>query len=537
LSVNKTIPLVTIVIPVFNGARYLAEAIDSALAQTYKHIEVVVINDGSTDGGNTESVALSFGERIRYYHKPNGHVASALNFGIRHMRGEYFSWLSHDDLYKPTKIETQIRAIARLGPKTVVYGDFETLDQVSQVVTPIRVEDVPPESFRYWIARTSALHGCTLLIPKLCLEAAGLFNESLRTTQDYDMWFRMARFCRFIHLPGIVVTSRQHSEQGTHALRDVAVAESDRLLTGFVRELSRGELVGSSGKRLPSAYTKLAATMRRRGFPVAYEAALKLSLAAAREEPPVYRVAAAIERALTLRPQSLLQKARPLLAAVRRRLLSRATRASAIKDVNPRFSEFYHANVFGGRESRSGEGSSLEQTATIREEMPKLLKEIGARTFLDAPCGDFNWIQHVDLGVETYLGADVVEELVAENQRRYGSESRQFSCVNLIEDEPPAADVVFCRDCLVHLSFEQAKRVLQNFQRSGSRYVLTTTFVDRAENVDLKGRDVWRTLNLEMPPFNFPEPLKLINENCTEQGGAYSDKCLGLWRLSDLKLD
>ena len=488
MSAGSFAPLVSIVIPVYNGARYLPEAIDSALGQTYKNIEVVVVNDGSSDEGKTEAVALSFGDRIRYYHKPNGHVASALNFGIRHMRGDYFSWLSHDDLYKPTKIETQVHAIARLGPKTVVYGDFETLDQVSQIVTPVRTDDVSPGGFRYWITRTSALHGCTLLIPKICLEAAGPFNEALRTTQDYDMWFRMARSCRFVHVPGIVVTSRQHCEQGTRALRDIVVAESDRLLTGFVTELSRDELLAGSGTSLSSAYTKLAATMRRRGFPVAYDAALKLSLAAARQEPPVRRAAAAVERALTLRPQSLLKMASPFLSAMKRRLRSRLTRVPAITNVKQRFSEFYHANVFGGRESRSGEGSSLEQTATIRAEIPRLLKEIGASSFLDAPCGDFNWIQHVDLGVERYLGVDVVEELIAENRRRYGNESRLFSCINLIEDIPPAADVVFCRDCLVHLNFEQAKRALQNFKRSGSRYLLTTTFTGRPENTDLRGQ-------------------------------------------------
>jgi len=534
LTADPLTPLVSIVIPVYNGARYLAEAIESALAQTYANIEILIVNDGSTDDGNTESVALSFGDRIRYFHKPNGHVASALNFGIRHMRGEYFSWLSHDDLYKPAKIETQIRAIARLGPKTVVYGDFETLDQSSQTIKPARAEHVSPERFRYWITCASLLHGCALLIPKLCLDATGFFNESLRTTQDYDMWFRMARCCQFVHVPGIVVTSREHAEQGTRALGDVVAAESDQLRAGFVRELSRDELIVSTGKTLPSAYTRLAAIMRRQERPLAYEAALTLSLATAREEPPLRRAATAIERELTMWLISLRKKARPLRALVRRGFGSKSSRAPAIPNVRQRFSEFYRANVFGGRESRSGEGSSLEQTAQIREQMPKLLKEIGARTFLDAPCGDLNWMRHVDLGMEQYLGIDVVAELIADNRRRYGNDSRRFSCVDLVEGIPPAADVVFCRDCLVHLSFEQAKRVLQNFKRSGSRYLLTTTFVERPENVDLDGQDVWRTLNLQLPPFNFPRPLKLINENCTEYGGAYSDKCLGLWRLSDL---
>ncbi len=539
MTADQLTPLVSIVIPVYNGARYLGEAIRSALGQTYRNIEVVVVNDGSSDAGQTEAAALSFGDRIRYYYKPNGHVASALNFGIRHMRGEYFSWLSHDDLYGPNKIETQLGAAALLGPKTVVYGDYQILDEATQVVTPVRLDHVAAERFRYWITLTSSLHGCTLLIPKVCLDACDPFNESLRTTQDYDMWFRMAKCCRFVHVPGIVVTSRHHAEQGTRALRDVAVTESDRLLTGFVSQLSRDELSVASGERLSTAYAKIASSMRRRGFAGASDTALNLAHAACREGPLLRRIPAVLELVLIQWLQPLSMRARPALAAAIGRLragAARARRALEVADVKRKFSEFYRDNVFGGHESRSGEGSSLEQTATIREQIPKLVKAIGATSFLDAPCGDFNWMQYVDLGVERYFGIDVVEELIARNQRRYGNEYRQFVCINLIDDLPPAADLVLCRDCLVHLSFKQAKRVLDNFKRSRSRYLLTTTFVGRGENVDLKGRDVWRTLNLELPPFNFDKPLKLINENCTEGGGAYSDKCLGLWRLSDLEV-
>src|SRR6185436_20245230 len=110
------LPKVSIVIPVYNGSNYLRTAVESALAQTYSNIEIIVVNDGSTDDGDTEAIALSYGGRIKYYCKPNGHVASALNFGIRHMSGEYFSWLSHDDLYKSDKIALQMRALSELEP-------------------------------------------------------------------------------------------------------------------------------------------------------------------------------------------------------------------------------------------------------------------------------------------------------------------------------------------------------------------------------------------------------------------------------------
>ena len=95
---NPFHPLVSIVIPVYNGSNFVREAIDSALAQTYDNVEIIVVNDGSTDEGKTREIALSYGDKIRYFEKPNGGVSSALNMGISNMQGQYFSWLSHDDM-------------------------------------------------------------------------------------------------------------------------------------------------------------------------------------------------------------------------------------------------------------------------------------------------------------------------------------------------------------------------------------------------------------------------------------------------------
>ena len=94
---------VTIMIPVYNGSNYLKEAIESALAQTYKNKEVVVVNDGSTDDGKTAAIAKSFGNKIKYYEKENGGVSTALNLGIKKATGDYICWLSHDDLYYQNK--------------------------------------------------------------------------------------------------------------------------------------------------------------------------------------------------------------------------------------------------------------------------------------------------------------------------------------------------------------------------------------------------------------------------------------------------
>ena len=100
---------VQIIIPVFNGENYVKDAIESALNQTYKNIEVLVVNDGSTDA--TEKICKSYGNKIQYFYKENGGVSSALNLAISQMKGEFFSWLSHDDLYYSNKIEEQINYI------------------------------------------------------------------------------------------------------------------------------------------------------------------------------------------------------------------------------------------------------------------------------------------------------------------------------------------------------------------------------------------------------------------------------------------
>jgi len=198
---NRFHPLVSIVIPVYNGANYLREAIESALAQTYDNIEIIVVNDGSEDGGATEKIAMSYGSRIRYFRKENGGVASALNLGIREMRGEYFSWLSHDDKYLPERIERQIEYLKKIGRTDVVlYGNFFFIDKNSRVTGRTRFKSIPPSAFREHLLLDYIANGCTMLIPRHCFGGDLFFREDLRITQDIDLWFRLAAHYDFILL-------------------------------------------------------------------------------------------------------------------------------------------------------------------------------------------------------------------------------------------------------------------------------------------------------------------------------------------------
>lgn len=198
-----------------------------------------------------------------------------------------------------------------------------------------------------------------------------------------------------------------------------------------------------------------------------------------------------------------------------------------------RFGYIHRVNLWGSEQSDSGVGSELSATRTLRTEIPQLLARLEAKTLLDLPCGDFGWMRHVDLGGIGYIGGDIVEALVARNQARFGGPGREFTLLDLTASDLPRADVVLCRDCLVHFSYATVFAAFANLKRSGSTYLLTTTFPGLSFNIDCMDAD-WRPMNLQQAPFNLSEPLALINENCIEEDGAYADKSLGLWRISDL---
>lgn len=268
-------PLITVVIPVRNGSNFLAEAIDSALAQTWPKVEVIVVDDGSDDDGETARVALSYGERIRFVQQAHGGVSSALNTGIREMAGEYFAWLSHDDVYLPRKLERQVEALRRHGDDTIVYTDYELADLHLRRIKAKVMPDVTPSQFRLWLMADSGLHGGTILAPRACF-AAEQFDERLATTQDYDMWFRLARHHRFMRVPEVLLKYRIHGEQEswTNTRR---VAEGNRLLIGFLADLDPAEMRTATDERPSLVYLRAAVRFKLRGYLEAASRALELS--------------------------------------------------------------------------------------------------------------------------------------------------------------------------------------------------------------------------------------------------------------------
>lgn len=236
---NEFNPKVSIIIPVYNGANYLSEAIDSALAQSYENVEVIVVNDGSNDDGATEQIIYSYGDKINYLNKENGGVASALNLGLRKMAGEYFSWLSHDDVYYPDKITSQVEWLRQNdGQRNVVlYSDFDLIDSASKVIGTSRIRHLEPEDFTRNLITEHSVNGCTILVPKACLDKTGLFDESLRTTQDYDLWFRMSCDFDFVHLPVALIKSRIHCQQGSVSMSSLMHREQHEFFITFLSKI------------------------------------------------------------------------------------------------------------------------------------------------------------------------------------------------------------------------------------------------------------------------------------------------------------
>ncbi|MGE8359078.1 glycosyltransferase family 2 protein [Pseudomonas sp.] len=258
---------VSIVIPVYNGADYLSEAIESALAQDYENFEVLVVNDGSVDGGETERIALEYAERIRYYSKPNGGVASALNYAIEVMEGDYFSWLSHDDLYAPNKISRQMSALMASGEGKELCV-FCRAASFTEDVASASLIDLPKGCsawFRYFLSTSTALHGCTLLVPRQAFREVGFFDTKLRTTQDYDMWFRLAGKYKFVEIADVLVMARQHQKQGTVTMRETVRLECEELVCGFLDELCFEDVQLASGS-MDCAYLNISRISYRRGL-------------------------------------------------------------------------------------------------------------------------------------------------------------------------------------------------------------------------------------------------------------------------------
>ncbi|MCI8981311.1 MAG: glycosyltransferase [Hungatella sp.] len=236
-------PLVSVIIPVYNGSNYLKEAIDSVLNQTYPDIEIIVVNDGSDDFGQTEEIALSYGQKVRYYYKENGGVSTALNVGIRQMKGRYFSWLSHDDVFYPEKIQKQVCLLEQEKTRVTACSYNIFYDSGRHIPVPV-VDFYGIQMLRKGAfgILNSLLQFGGVLFKREIFDAYGVFREDLKTTQDYEFLFRVLRKEKCAYSNEILYGIRYHDNQGSNTINCVD-KERDEMYQMFLQELSDDEKV------------------------------------------------------------------------------------------------------------------------------------------------------------------------------------------------------------------------------------------------------------------------------------------------------
>jgi hypothetical protein len=196
------------------------------------------------------------------------------------------------------------------------------------------------------------------------------------------------------------------------------------------------------------------------------------------------------------------------------------------------FQDIYEGktNLWGQEESKSGGGSTLKATSILREQLPFIINKYSITSMLDVPCGDYNWMKIIEKKC-FYLGGDIIPEMIMNNQKLYGSDKVQFNVIDITKDPLPKVDLIFCRECLQHLSDSNVIKAIENFKHSGSKYLMVTSFPKTWRNYDILDGD-YRALNLQKRPFYFPKPLLKIKENVIP--GVGFDKSMNLYLLNSI---
>ena len=196
-------------------------------------------------------------------------------------------------------------------------------------------------------------------------------------------------------------------------------------------------------------------------------------------------------------------------------------------DLAHSFTDAFDNRVWKDAESLSGPGSTLSYTSDLRATLPGLIRALGCKSMLDAPCGDFNWMKEVDLKGIKYIGADIVPAMIGDLAVKYPKQ--QFTVLDITKDPFPKVDFVLCRDVLFHLSNIDIVKVLDNFVRSGSEWLATSHFFQQTAMLDVEsGPTTFRPVNLTLAPFFFEQPDYALKD-CAPN---FLRRWLGVWHRS-----
>lgn len=259
-------PLVSVIIPTYNRAELVVQAVESVLNQTYRKMEIIVVDDGSTD--NTREVLREYEEEIEYiYQNRRSERSKARNDGFRHSKGDYIAFLDSDDLWLPTKIEKQVQVLDEKPDVGLVYAGVEFVDMNGNPYPGKICWDALERKRQslYEDLMTDNIIGApsTVMVRRFCLSKVGLFDESMVTCEDLDLWRRLAQHCEFHKIDLPLVKFRIHIEntQGKFSM----MAKGYETIIGRISKDTPSEFDYYKNEAIIKLLSKIAALYRHDG--------------------------------------------------------------------------------------------------------------------------------------------------------------------------------------------------------------------------------------------------------------------------------
>jgi glycosyltransferase involved in cell wall biosynthesis len=258
--------MTSVILPCYNGHRWLSGAIESVLAQTYDNFELVIIDDGSTD--NTEEIIAPYlrDGRVRYLHQRNSGFSSAVNRGIKESRGCLIGFIGQDDLWIPNKLELQMKYFSEHNNVSLVCSKYYSIDPKERIIRVVKAK-VPNFSSKQEVIQFLFLDNFvgfeTVLAKKECFDEVGLFDERMTGFSDHDMWLRIAGKFNMIYIDLPLVKKREHELQLSKTVIAQGLKDEFLLVNTAIHQYPFLKKV--ERKKLSSLYYALGIVMLQKG--------------------------------------------------------------------------------------------------------------------------------------------------------------------------------------------------------------------------------------------------------------------------------
>ena len=222
-------PKVSVIIPTYNGEKYIREAIDSVLAQSYEDFEIVVVDDGSAD--NTKEVLDKYEAQIKYIYQENQGRSAARNRGVKESTGEYIAFLDADDLWEVDKLMLQMAYFEKNSNLGLIYSDALSVRD-REVLVPSLFRERRPYAGRCFdkLLYENFIPTQTVIVKKMVFEAVGGFDESIEVSEDYDLWLKILKKYEISYIDKVLARYRLHNNNVSQDIEKMSLAHHNILL-------------------------------------------------------------------------------------------------------------------------------------------------------------------------------------------------------------------------------------------------------------------------------------------------------------------